>query len=260
MSDWNTLHLFDSKRFNKEILPEIIEGGPMIETFLKSKLYWYLTRIDKISDELLYGIKEFLKDFDYDLRFHKELFEVESQIEISAQNDREYWKKKRQKTELFRAKYKSEIYHFTSLLPLIMFSECAQFNPHLILGRWMFNSNILTTPGSIAKEACDAMTDMRMAVIGHSDIGHVMNWLTFEEVRMLWLDIHNVNPKTEDARQYYDDFVKFIRIAMERKLGFISVSNIREDVMTLIEKPNLEISIDLKEEGFASVIRYERKV
>ena len=38
MSDWNTLHLFDSKMFYQNIAPKLRNGEQIIDDYLKSRL------------------------------------------------------------------------------------------------------------------------------------------------------------------------------------------------------------------------------
>lgn len=249
MGDWNTLHLFDSKRFHKEIAPELKDGGQIIDSYIKSKLYWYITRIDQIEIETINKVKSFFQNFDISFSYHNELYEIENSKKKAIDIN--------QDIENFQRRYSDEIFFYTSVLPLIIFSECAQFNPHLILGRKIFQNNISSKKGSIAEKYCNKITAIRIGEIGYSDAGYIINWLTFEEVKLLWLDIENVHLSQNRSIQYLNDFKKFVKIAVDNELGFLSISNVREAVFKLIEKPKLNIEINLKEMNFVNVIEYK---
>ena len=254
MSDWNTLHLFDSKRFYKKIAPELKNNGQLIETYIKSKLYWYTTRVDQFEEELLQKIKNFTTNFDHSFRVHLELYELETQKKKVDEKYDSFIQQKQENIRNFEKKYSDEIYYYSCLLPLIMFSECAQFNPHLILGRRIFDRNISTKENSIADECCAKITDTEIGGLGNNDIGRIINWLTDEEVKLLWLDMENVYPRDKESEQYFNDFKGFLKIAVQNELGLISSHNVNETVLNLIETPQLNIKIDLKKMNFVSVI------
>ena len=254
MSDWNTLHLFDSKRFYRSIVPDLKSRGQIIGTYLRSKLYWYLTRIDEIDDELIGRLKAFIRGFDDTFRVHTEFYRIEHVKKGKDESYEDFLRKKQSRITAFQNKYNTEIYHYTNVLPLILFSECAQFNPHLILGRRIFTSHISTLKGSIAEECCANIMAVRTGAIVHYDIGFISNWLTHEEVKLLWFDLVNISPKTDDSIQYFNDFKNFLQVAFENELGLLSISNVREDVLKLIEPPGLDIDIDLKQGNFVNVI------
>jgi len=253
MSDWNTLHLFDSKQFYNKIAPELKTGGSIIDTYIHSKLYWYITRMDQIEKDKLDKVKIFLKDFDPSFRFHKELYALEKRKKTAEEKYEAFIQKRYQAIEAFQIKYSDEIYFYTTLLPLILFTECAQFNPHLKIGRRIFQSNISAAKGSIAEECFNRITTTEVGGV-YNDVGHVINWLTHQEVNLLWLDIKNAQAQGGASGKYFQDFKKFLKIAVENELGFLSISNVREDVLKLIENPKLNIPIDLEEMDFENVI------
>lgn len=256
MSDWNTLHLFDSKKFYKKIVPELRKGGGIIDVHIKSKLFWYITRIDEIDGGVLNNTKLFLKDFDTSFRFHTELFKIENRQKKKEEDYKDFIKKKNVDIEEFNRKYSDEIYWYTTVFPFIVFTECAQFNPHLIIGRRIFTTNISATQGSLAEECFEKITSIETGGF-YNDVGYVINWLTYQEVKLLWLDIENTYASVQESEQYYRDFINFLEIAVENELGFISISNINEDVIKLIETPKLNIDINLQEMGFVNVIEYK---
>lgn len=257
MSDWNTLHLFDSKRFYGKVVPEIRNDGQIIDNYLRSKLYRFITHIEHIEDKILDKIRSFSKKFDDSFKIYFELQEIQNVKKGIGENYQEFIKKKNGEIEQFYRKYSEEIYHFSTVLPLIVFSECAQFNPHLILGRKIFRSNISANKNTIAEECCNKILETEIGGISHSDTGHIINWLTHQEVKMLWMDIENLNVSNQASDQYYRDFINFLKIAIDNELGFISISNVREDILKMIETSHLNVKIDLKEKEFINVIRYK---
>ena len=255
MSYWNTLHLFDSKKFDKEIAPELITGGKILDAYFKSKLYLYLTRIQEFENSELIKLKLFLNNFDNNFMFHNELYSIQNRKKRDDEKYEEFIKEKYKNENEFLDKYCNEIDNFSKIIPLIMFSECAQFNPHLILGRRIFQSSISVTKKSIAEECYNKINTFRIGGI-YGDTGNITNWLTYEEVKILWLDIQNVFPTEEKNKQYFDDFKNFLKIAFENELGLLSVSNINETILKTIENPKLKIEVNLDRMNFVNVINH----
>jgi len=50
-----------------------------------------------------------------------------------------------------------------------------------------------------------------------------------------------------------------LNLAIENGLGFISITNIREEIIYGIDKPKLKIPINLKQLNFQSVIEYKNR-
>jgi hypothetical protein len=251
MGDWNTLHLFDSKTFYSKITPELLKGGNILEDYVKSKLFWYITGVDALDNKSLCKLKLFSQNFEDNYKVHSELFELQNGKQKDNEKHNEFIKRKNGDIEEFQQKFNDEIYYHSALLPLVMFSECAQFNPHLIIGRKIFRGNISAVKGSLAEECLSNITEP----IDYSDIGYVMNWLSYQETKLLWMDIENVFLTKDGSQEYFNDFKSFLEVAVKNELGFISVSNINEAVVQLIEIPKLKI--DLKNVRTKHIIDYK---
>lgn len=259
MGDWNTLHLFDSKKFYNEITPDLKDKGELFDIHFQSKLYWYRTRIDQTDTEILKKVKILVKNLDSSLRFHKELYEIDSRKYSynSSESEREFIIGREHDSEAFQKEHGYAIYHYIELLLLTVFSECAQFNPHFRLGRRIFTGNISATKGSIADECYDYIAYQSVGGVGYHETGHIINWLTHEDAQLLWLDIDNIGPRDEESEEYFNAFKNFLQIAVENELGFISVSNVSEKILNMIESPKLNIEIDIKNGFFGQLIEYK---
>jgi len=253
MSDWNTLHLFDSKRFYNTVVPEMKNGGELVDFYFKSKLYSLKNRFNELKNDDLRKLKLFLSDFNGEFKHNQSLHNIENRQKKEGQDYKEFIREKYNDEEEFRKEYSNEIYHYTSLLPLIIFSECAQFNPHLILGRRIFESNISVKKNSIAEECYNKINNGGI----YSDTGYVMDWINYEDIKLLWLDIENIYPVKDETEQYFNDFKKFVEIAVKNSLGLISISNVNEPILKMIDNPYLNIEIDIQKMNFKSVINYE---
>jgi hypothetical protein len=83
-----------------------------------------------------------------------------------------------------------------------------------------------------------------------------MNWITYEELQLLWLDKDNLQVAPDGNERYLQEFIAFMELALQHECGFISVTNVNEQVLGMIKEPGLKINVDPKERGWESVITY----
>jgi len=258
MGDWNTLHLFDSDRFFEVVVPDLIDEGCLLTHYFKLRKEKDILWRNKNSAHRIAQIVKFCKEFDKSFKIHKLLNLLESRTKKISEPYNEFLQKRNADINNFIKKNIEVIDDFNKILPFLLFSECAQFNPHLILGRRIFSNSIQAKEGSIAEDCCLIISHHESgSILGYHGEG-IFNWLTKEDVQLLSLDIDNITPASEDREYYYSDFIKFINLAIEHDLGFVSVTNIREDIMCRIEKPKLKIPIDLKQLNVNNLIEFHK--
>lgn len=255
MGDWNTLHHFNDKKFYTEIVPDLLTNGELLKKYYNLEYAKYITypndNITKRIDEII----SFNQLLDKDFKHHKTLFDIQNGKKEINEEYSEFIKKRNQREDDFYRLNGHIIEDFNQILTLIVFSESAAFNPHLILGRTVFNGNIIAKSKSVAEDIIHNFTNSKLGSIYNQYSGFI-NWITYDELQLLWLDKENLQPASDSSKKYFSDFYKFIEIAIENELGLISGTNMNERILKLIKSP-LSVKIDLKEQEFVNVINYE---
>ena len=259
MGDWNTLHHFDDKKFYSKIVPDLKNDGQLLRKYFNSEFGNYIVYGSEKNDERIAEILRFSWFLDKDYKLHETLLNIQTRKKGINEEYSDFIKKRSQDEEEFQKANRHIIEDINLILTLMVFSECASFNPHLILDRTIFTGYVDAKPKSIAKDIISKFTDNELGSIfysSHSNCNGLINWVTNEELQLLWLDKENLNSTGKDADKYFYDFYKFIEIAIENNLGVISGTNMNERILKLIQSP-LSVEIDLKKLGLTNVINYE---
>jgi hypothetical protein len=90
----------------------------------------------------------------------------------------------------------------------------------------------------------------------YSNCSGLINWVTNEDLQLLWMDKENIYSADAKTDNYFSDFCTFIEIALENNLGVISGTNMNESTLKLIPSP-LNLKIDVEELGMEYVINYD---
>lgn len=260
MGSWNTLHHFDDRKFYSEIVPDLKNDGQLLHKYFNSKFAKRILyrREDTINKEIAEIIK-FSRFLDKDFKLHETLYEIKTREKNINESYTDFIEKRFQDERDFENANGEIIESINSLLTLIIFSECAAFNPHLILGRTIFTDCVMATPNSTAEEIMDNFTNNGLGSIfysSYSNCNGLINWVTNEDLQLLWLDKENIYSADAETDNYFSDFCTFIEIALENNLGVISGTNMNESTLKLIPSP-LNLKIDVKELGMEYVINYD---
>ncbi|MCC9064072.1 hypothetical protein [Flavobacterium piscisymbiosum] len=259
MGDWNTLHHFDDKKFYSKIVTDFKSNGELIKKYFNSEFGKYIAYGNDKNDERIAEILRFSQDLDEDFKSHKTLLNIHTRKKGTSEEYSIFIKKRYQDEEDFQKANGQVIEDINLILTLMIFSECAAFNPHLILGRSIFTGRVNANPNSVAGEIIFNFTDSNLGSIFYSSRSNctgLINLVTNEDLKLLWLDKENLYPTNEDAKKYFTDFCKFIEIAIENNLGVVSCTNMNESILKMIQSP-LSLKIDLEALGLESVINYE---
>jgi hypothetical protein len=254
MSDWNTLHLFNSKVFHSKIVPDLKGDGIILSKYFNSTLGRSILYDNSNSKERIDKIIAFCNDLDPQFKCHKAKYSLETRKRKISESYEDFRKNISEEEKDFEDKYNNVIDDLSMILPLIIFAECAIYNPHLILGRRTFSGCIHGKKGSIAENCCDKIICRDKGSLFISGSGGIINWLTNEDVQLLALDKDNLFADSDETNSYLIDFLNFLQLALENDYGFISVTNINESTIQMIEKPKFSIEVDMVKMGFESVI------
>lgn len=226
MGYWCTLHLFDDQIFYKKIVPELKgQKGDLeseCEKFLKLYTVGSLNKFSK---------SEVLKRVD---EVTKSIRKISNSLDKSFKINAEYSPiKDYREQQLFIGKLDGH-YHFCKFLEYYVFKHCADFFPHIALGKGglhrNFNLNFKTLAYSIISEI-----DEWKGFLCHDMMG-VTNWLDKEEIELLYLDRENLIFEEETRGE---SIYNFLEIAYQNKLGFVVGIDMRENLLEELPKNKL---------------------
>lgn len=224
MGDWNTLHYFDDKKFYSKIVPDLRGEEYLLKNYFNSQFGKYIIYDYDHNEGRITDIIKFTAFLDDEFKIHKTLLSIQNREKSVNEEYKNFIEKLYKDEDNFYRKNGQIIEDINLILTLMIFSECASFNPHLILGRSIFTGCVSAKPKSIAEEIISKFTNNGLGSIfysTHSNCNGFINWVTNEDLQLLWLDKENLYSKGNDAEKYFSDFYKFIEIAIENNLGVI---------------------------------------
>ncbi|MCV9932503.1 hypothetical protein OIU80_09425 [Flavobacterium sp. LS1R47] len=229
MGYWRTLHLFDDKKFYKEVVPELKgEIGDLTQSCLEFLKYYTTGGISHLSTEKLNSLVEqniqriisISNSLDETFKIHHEFHKITN---YDSQN-------------LFLSSLDGH-YEFCKFLEYYLFKTCADFNPHLGLGKGgisrNFNIHIKTLSYNIIEELDDWNDFLSQDSMG------ITNWITNEDIQFLFLDKENLHFEDNDLAKA---FLTLLDIAHKNKLGFIMGVDMRESELELLSKNKLLVN------------------
>jgi hypothetical protein len=218
MGYWTTLHLFDDDIFYKKVVPALKEGKEELRAdcldFLKSHTtggIYHLSEleINELVQQLINRISKIANSFDKTFKIHNEF------QNIDKYDDR-----------LHFLNALDGHYEFCNFFEYYVFKTCADFFPHLPLGKGgvfrNFNLSIKTLSYSIIGELDHTSEFFCSGLMG------ISNWMTSEDVELLYLDKYNLH---FDTNSHAEGFLTLLEIAHQNKLGFIMGIDMREDTL-----------------------------
>ncbi|WP_316634386.1 hypothetical protein [uncultured Flavobacterium sp.] len=226
MGYWRTIHLFDDKKFYKEVVSELKgETGDLTEPcreFLKHYLtggtsHLSVEKINSLVEQNIQRIVSISSSLDETFKIHDEFHKMtnyDSQNHFLSNLDGHY--------------------EFCKFLEYYLFRTCADFNPHLGLGKGgvsrNFNIHIKTLSYNIIEEL-DNWNDF----LSQDSMG-ITNWITNEDVELLFLDKENLHFENNELAK---KFLTLLDVAHKNKLGFIMGADMREEQLELLSKNKL---------------------
>ncbi len=256
MGDWNTLHFFDDRRFYDTVVPDLRGEGILLKHYFESLAGRSMLFNNSNSEARVNSILEFCKAMDKDFKVHTAFYEQETRKKQPGEDYKVFLEASRQSYAQLMSTHADVLEDFTRMFSLLIFAECASFNPHLIMGRRIFSGCVTADPYTISSQVCIVLTQTEIGSVFSSYGSGVMNWVTNEELQLLWLDRHHLKPTEAEAENYFNEFLRLVEIALENKLGLISVTNVNEGVLCNIPEPKVRVDLDVKEQGFQSIITY----
>ena len=217
MGDWNTLHVFDDRRFHEEIVPMLRGRKVGVEEHYEK----FLTRSPRCD----VGIEEMVplfRQFSADFTRHPGYDALLAQ-DGNATFDR-----------IHRGEY-----YTRRFFEFVVFSECASFFPYFVMGYRQFGAAVRAKEG-------DTVVDDLLLRISHGNADNpwkwdgdgIRSWMSTQEVKVL-LDSGSIVPRREDEAEYVQDFLRFLGVVTKNKLGLLSACDILSDDLKGCAPPHL---------------------
>jgi len=229
MGYWRTLHLFDDKKFYKEVVPELKgETGDLTQACLEFFKHYttggisHLStgKINSLVEQNIQRIISISNSLDETFKIHHEFHKITN---YDSQN-------------LFLSSLDGH-YEFCKFLEYYLFKTCADFNPHLGLGKGgvsrNFNIHIKTLSYNIIEELDDWNDFLSQDSMG------ITSWITNEDIQLLFLDKENLYFEDNDLAKA---FLTLLDAAHKNKLGFIMGVDMRESELELLSKNKLLVN------------------
>ena len=232
MGYWTTLHLFDEKVFYEKVVPELkgLNGNIKLDYLQFSKSHrtggiehFSESELNIFLDNSIINVFNIANSFDKTFKIHSQFHKI-----------KEYDDRRLLLNEL------DGYYDFCKFFEYYIFKYCADFFPYIPLGKGgvfrNFNLNEKTLSYSIICEL-----DSENEFFGCWDRMGISNWITNEDVELLYLDKENLY---FEGDTYATEFMTLLEIAQKNKLGLIMGIDMRECTLELLPKNKL-ISYDI---------------
>ena len=222
MGYWRTLHLFDDKKFHAEVVPTLKgeKGGLTADCqeFLKFHVTGSTSHLSKQELEKL--VKQTMESIISISRSFDSTFKI---------ND-EYQKKGDCEEQVTFLDSSDSHYDFAKFFEFYIFKTCADFFPHLPLGKGgVFRYFDYRLPEKTLSSSIIGDLDDWNHHLYYDGMG-ITSWISNEELQYLYLDRENLQ---------YDDtlgegFLSLLEIAHSNELGFITGVDMRESILKLL--------------------------
>lgn len=238
MGQWNTLHLFDDKKFEERVIP-ILKGA-------ENKLAEYLD--SEIAQELL--------DFEYDKRSREERIDEIIKVSNKRTADFKLLPEFIEKTKLISdydqkwALVPDGMEDLNDIFPLVVFAECGLVSPYFQLGyRSTYHYMTFYAEDTLAEKYIDQIrTGIYGGLLGLHGFG-IYNWLSNEDVKSLIACYDEII-----TNDYTAELLTFLTIADENGLGIVAAVDIDTRELNKIEHPPIGSNIDWASYGLKFLI------
>jgi hypothetical protein len=226
MGHWRTLHLFDDKKFYKEVVPQLKgETGDLTEPYREFLKHYSIGGISHLSAEKINSLVE---------QNIQRIVSISSSLDETFKIHDEYNKMTTYDSQNQFLSNLGGHYEFCTFLEYYVFKTCADFNPHLGLGKGGVSRNFNIQTKTLSYSIIEELDDWN-DFLSQDSMG-ITNWITNEDVQLLFLDKENLHFEDNELAK---SFLKLLDVAHKNKLGFIMGVDMREDQLELLSKNKL---------------------
>ncbi|GAA3517431.1 hypothetical protein GCM10022393_34450 [Aquimarina addita] len=232
MGRWNTLHLFDVKKFYNDITPTLRgEKGCLDKDYVEflssyrtggiSKLERY--ELIKIIDISISKIIEISNQFDLSFTYHKIYNNIRSwDDQRKYLNENQYY------------------YEFNAFFEYYIFKYCSDFSPYIACSKYGLLSNLDPKRNSVGYEILCILENYDNFFC--SDGNGIVSWISIEDTEILSNckeDFFSRYSYKDNDFSYLEGFMKFVEVATINELGLIRGQDVRE--WTLEKLPQFKL-------------------
>lgn len=226
MGHWRTLHLFDDKKFYKEVVPQLKgETGDLTEPYREFLKHYSIGGISHLSAEKMNSLVE---------QNIQRIVSISSSLDETFKIHEEYNKMTNYDSQNQFLSNLGGHYEFCTFLEYYVFKTCAYFNPHLGLGKGGVSRNFNIQTKTLSYSIIEELDDWN-DFLSQDSMG-ITNWITNEDIQLLFLDKENLHFEDNELAK---SFLKLLDVAHKNKLGFIMGVDMREDQLELLSKNKL---------------------
>jgi hypothetical protein len=245
MGYWCTLHLFDHDRFYSETVPELKgQKGDLLPSYMRFLQTHIIGGIKHLSDKETENLA--LTQLD-------NIYKISNSFNSEFNHQSPFHTFKNYELEL---KYLGELnghYDFCKFFEYYIFEQCADFYPHVPLGKGGIGRNFELKTNSLSYEVISKLDSWNSFFL--QDTFGITNWITNEDIEALHLDKNNlekINIKIADS------ILNLVKLAIKNKLGFIAGVDLNIERNELLPQNKLLSSSIWKNKEFANLLfKYE---
>lgn len=221
MGYWCTLHLFDDKKFYKEIVPTLKgETGDLTadcQEFLKSHVTGSTSRLSKQELEKL--VNETIKN----------IVSISNSFDKNFKINSEYQKIENYDAKLAFLNSSDKHYDFCKFFEYYIFKTCVDFFPHLPLGKGGVSRNFEISAEALSDSITGELDNWNDFFCFYTT--GITNWISHEDVQYLYLDKDNLK---HDDNERAKAFLSLLEIAHSNELSFITGVDMRDEILELL--------------------------
>lgn len=221
MGQWNTLHLFDDRKFYDEVVPSMQSKDILKKCFASKEGRYALEDAEILVKERVEVIQELSSKLSLDFRVHsglvrdlKNCINREEKVKVSAL-------------------YSNKAEDFNNILLVLIFSKCALCSPYFTLGYRLITSYLkYRKSDSICENYVKKLMYFEksgtLISLGTGD--GIRNWLTAEEVKIFVENYEDIIPNKREryAKRYIKEFKTFFELAAKNNYGLLACLDLNE--------------------------------
>lgn len=221
MGYWITLHLFDDKKFYKEVVPALKgETGDLTADCLEFLRFHVMGGISHLSQPAVNDlVNQTVENIIAISNSLDQTFKINSSYHsINDHHER----------NLFLNTING-YYEFCKFFEYYIFKTCSDFFPHLALGKGGVSGNFELSVKTLSYAIIEKLDNWNGFLCARGT--GITNWITNEELEYLYLDKEHLHFSDNKRAEH---FLRLLEVAHDLGLGFIIGVDMREDRLELL--------------------------
>lgn len=218
MGYWRTLHLFDDRKFYAETVPALKgEKGDLTDDcreFLKTHVVGGILHLSEEKLEKLVN------------KTVEKIISISNSLDKTFKVNNLHQKVANTNDEMAFFNNLEGYYDFTRFFEYYIFNTCADFFPHIGLGKGGVFRNFKISEKKLSGAIIEELDDWNNFFCFHG-MG-ITNWMSHDDLQYLYLDKDNLK---HDGNEIAKAFLTLLEIAHTYELGFIMGVDMRDEIL-----------------------------